>query len=112
MTTMAKNLRKLRKAAGLTQPELARRAGVSQQLISQIERGINRTTKELPQIASALGVQVHAIDESFILPLVAPAPEDRTRLEAAIAQLLTLSGERQETVVRVIESLSSDKSHE
>ncbi len=50
---------------GLSQAGLAAKAGVSQQLISQLERGVNTTTKELPAIAYALGVAVHEIDEDY-----------------------------------------------
>ena len=62
---IAQNLRRLRKAAKLSQEALAKKAGGSQQLISQIEREVNSSTKELPDLARALGVAVDAIDESF-----------------------------------------------
>lgn len=62
---IAENLKRLRLEAGLSQPELAKRAGVSQQLISQIERGTNRTTKELPRLARALGKPVQEIDPTY-----------------------------------------------
>ena len=45
MGTLAENLKAARDAAGLSQPELARAAKVSQQLISQIERGVNLSAK-------------------------------------------------------------------
>lgn len=60
------NLKALRASQGLSQPELARRANVSQQLISQLEGGKNLTTKYLSQIARALGVSVGEIDENFV----------------------------------------------
>lgn len=64
---IAENLVRLRKAAKppLSQPELAKKAGVSQQLISQIENNKNTSTKYLPQIARALSVSVYEIDENF-----------------------------------------------
>lgn len=52
------NVRRLRKAIGLTQPALAKKAKCSQTTISDIERGRNTTSKELPAIAKALGVTV------------------------------------------------------
>ena len=61
------NLKRLREERRLSQPRLAELAGVTQQLISQLERGENLTTRKLPQIARALGVQPHAIDESYSL---------------------------------------------
>lgn len=40
-------------------------AGVSQQLISQLERGENASTKELPDLARALKKSVYEIDPKF-----------------------------------------------
>lgn len=53
--SLKENVINARIEAGLSQPELAKAAGVSQQLISQIEAGVNQTTRKLPQIAKALG---------------------------------------------------------
>jgi transcriptional regulator with XRE-family HTH domain len=66
MATIAQNLKRLRKAAHLSQDKLAELAGVTQQLISQIESGKNATTKELPAIAHALHVSVAEIDEAYM----------------------------------------------
>lgn len=63
--SIAKNLRRLRKQAKLTQPALAKATGVSQQLISQLETGKNFSTTELPALARALGVRVSDIDEDY-----------------------------------------------
>lgn len=63
--SIANNIRRYREALSLSQPQLAQRAGVSQQLISQIERGENTTTKKLPQIARALEVPMTLLDPSF-----------------------------------------------
>ncbi|WP_162784725.1 helix-turn-helix domain-containing protein [Paracoccus suum] len=49
----------------MSQAELARRAKVSQQLISQLERDAPTSTKKLPDIAAALGVQASDIDRRF-----------------------------------------------
>lgn len=62
---IAENLKRLRSAAGLSQAGLAKKAGVAQQLISQIESGKNTTTKYLPRIATALGARVEEIDPQF-----------------------------------------------
>lgn len=59
------NIKRLRESKGWKQPDLARASGVSQQLVSQIERGINRSTKHLPALARALGVTVPEIDPSY-----------------------------------------------
>lgn len=59
------NLKRLRKAAKLSQVDLARESGVSQQLISRLESGVDQTSKKLPELARALGVPPHEIDENF-----------------------------------------------
>lgn len=59
------NIKALRKREGLSQPELAKKAKVSQQLLSQLENGKNLTTKKLPQIARALNATVEEIDPNF-----------------------------------------------
>jgi transcriptional regulator with XRE-family HTH domain len=63
--TIAENLKRHRDEAGLSQNQLAKLAGVSQQLISQLERGANDATTKLPRIAKALGVAVEAIDPAY-----------------------------------------------
>lgn len=68
MTSIGDNLRRLRNASGLSQGSLAALSGVSQQLISQIERGENETTKELPALALALGCRIGDLDESYAEP--------------------------------------------
>jgi transcriptional regulator with XRE-family HTH domain len=75
---IAENLLRLRKRARLSQTKLAAKADVSQQLISQIERDENVTTKKLPELAKALGVSVFEIDPNFSpddLPADAKASE-------------------------------------
>jgi transcriptional regulator with XRE-family HTH domain len=59
------NLTRLRKEKGLSQTELARVSGVSQQLISQIERGENFSTKHLPELARALDVAISELDPRY-----------------------------------------------
>jgi len=54
-------IREIRKARGLRQHELAKRAGLSQTTISDLERGRNVSSTELPQLARALGVAVEEL---------------------------------------------------
>lgn len=73
-------VRKLREAAGLTQAQLAEKAGCTQPTISGIENGSDTTTTTLRLIATALGcdvVDLYERDE----PPVEPSTED----SAAIA---------------------------
>jgi len=62
---VGKNLKRIRKDKGVSQVDLAKAAGVSQQLISQIEGGKNVTTNRLPEIASVLGCEVWDIDPKY-----------------------------------------------
>lgn len=92
--TIAANIRKLRKKAKLSQAELGRRAGVAQQLISQIENGVNQDTKKLPEIAIALGCRVEEIDPDFYL-----LPDDSSRQDI-VARFKSLLATDDETVLR------------
>lgn len=71
--SIANNLKSLRKAKKLSQPRLADLSGVSQQLISQIENGVNTTTKRLPELARAMGVSVAEIDPNYVAAEAPPA---------------------------------------
>lgn len=56
MNTIADRLKAAREDAGLTQPELAAKAHVSQGTIGNIETGLRKRPRELLSIAQALGV--------------------------------------------------------
>ncbi len=54
---VGRNAARLRGAAGLTQERLAEKSGLSQQYISDLERGLcNPTIVTLYELATALGV--------------------------------------------------------
>lgn len=55
-------LKRAREEAGLSQTALARRAGVSQQAIGEIERGAVRSSKSIYKIAAALNVSPSVLD--------------------------------------------------
>lgn len=69
-----------RKRKGMSQPQLARAAGCSQQLIAAIEKGDQASTKFLPQLALALDVAPGDLDSSWAAvagsqtPPVPPGP--------------------------------------
>lgn len=65
MNDISSKIRTLRAEALLSQGGLAAKAGVSQQLVSQLERGENTSTKHLPKLARALGVDVGDLDPAF-----------------------------------------------
>jgi transcriptional regulator with XRE-family HTH domain len=59
---VARNLRRLRRNGGLTQEELADRAGLNRNYIGMIEREENAPTVDaLEQIAGALGIDPVAL---------------------------------------------------
>ena len=60
MSTLSKNLRKLRKKKGLSQEKLARLADVANNTIIKIEAGKNKnpTLDTLKKIAKVLGISV------------------------------------------------------
>jgi len=58
MTTIAKRVQSKRSELGLTQAELAERAGTSQQAIEQLENGKTKRPRYLPELARALGCEI------------------------------------------------------
>ncbi len=54
-------LKAWRKYLGLTQKELAERAGVTQSAISQLERSRNHHTETLEKLARAMGLRVEQL---------------------------------------------------
>lgn len=59
--SVGEKVRRLRKARGLSQADLSSISGISQTTISDLERGRNETSKELPAIAAALRVSVEEL---------------------------------------------------
>lgn len=58
-------LKRLREAKGLTQPEVARRAGITDEYVSMLESGVRRNPSlaVLIRIAKVLGVSVSELLE-------------------------------------------------
>jgi len=91
-------LRHLRKARGLSQPELAAATGVDQATISLIETGRRKPQLEtLEKLAPALGVDVRDFfpRSSPTLPLFEPQPAERVSLAnvTSVRQRATLEAE-------------------
>ncbi len=61
MKTLAENIQRLRKAAGITQDELGKKVGVSMQAVSRWENGGLPDAELLPDIASALQTSIDAL---------------------------------------------------
>lgn len=81
-----------RVAAGLSQSRLAKVAGVSQQLIGEIEAGRSRTTKSIYKIAEALNIKAYELDDE----IPAPGPD----WDNAVNELRELSPEEQEFALK------------
>lgn len=65
MDSVGSRIKALREAKGLSQAALARMAKVSQPVIANLEIEQQVSTKRLPEIAAALGVDVSALDPRF-----------------------------------------------
>ncbi len=85
-TSFGALLRRYRMAAGLTQEELAERAGLSVRTVSDLERGVNRSPRKdtLPLLASALGLSV---EESSLLETAARRLKNAERAPTALNPL-------------------------
>lgn len=89
--SIADNLPRLRKAKGLSQVALANKAGVSQQLISRLESGVDLTSKKLPELARALEVSVYEIDEAYTPDAIKDPIETDAEILAFLARITDLS---------------------
>jgi phage repressor protein C with HTH and peptisase S24 domain len=73
--TLKENIRRLRQLKDWTQEELARRAGVSQQSIEDIESGRTKRPRAIHEIAAALGTHVEVLDpERFKRSVIEKVP--------------------------------------
>src|SRR3954469_9408998 len=73
--TFGVRLKELREKAGLTQPELAERAGMNRFGIAKLEQGVREPTWATVQaLARALGVNCTAFEET-VSPPAAEEPE-------------------------------------
>jgi len=78
--TIGSRIREQRTALGLSQLALASRAGVTQGLIAQIERGDNKGSKHIVAISRALGVSAEWLADGTGAPPGPPSGRDfRTR---------------------------------
>lgn len=92
-------LKAIRGERQISQSGLAKAAGVSQQLIGEIERGAVRTTKHIYRIAKALNVPASDLDTSV------PKPAAMGEIESQLAEL------DDDDRAYVIERLKADIAH-
>ncbi len=114
-------LKHARRLSGLTQTELAEKAGIAQASISEIERGLSRTSGHLVKIAQICGVSPLWLAEG-VGSIPAPTEagyalvgEDIQRLSAAdmVRQMLekTGSGLSEEARNRLLQAAEETDSH-
>lgn len=66
MTTLGENLKKIRKAKKMTQIQLAKKSGVKQSVISDLETGNAKSTGFILELANALGVTAEELKKGII----------------------------------------------
>ncbi len=87
MLALSENIRRLRRAAGLSQEELAGRLGVSRQSISLWEQGVtNPTVENIYAMAEVLGVSFNELMAAPADP--APASEGETVTARSFEELM------------------------
>lgn len=67
MSVKGGEIKAAREKMGITQAELAARAGTNQQTIDRIERGLTRLSKYMPEIRVALGLPAYEEPEESLL---------------------------------------------
>src|SRR5437870_5413822 len=99
-------VRRNRRAAGLTQEQLARRLGTTQSVVARLERpGANPTVDSLDRVLRATGRRLRlasepsrsSVDESLIRKHLELSPKDRLALLEAMyeeARVIAAAGER------------------
>lgn len=65
-----------RKRAGLTQAELARRAGVSQSFVARVERGRDARLSTMRRLYEAMGLRMLIVPLSTVLPPPPHQPQE------------------------------------
>src|SRR5262245_9072238 len=98
-TSFGTSLRRQRIAAGLTQEELADRAGLSARGIQDLERGVRRTPhpETVRRLAAALGRATEPVPTARLPhtpnPLIGREPDVRAVVDAlGTSRLVTLTG--------------------
>lgn len=87
--TLGERLRIAREHAKLTQPELAERSRVSQQMISKLERGLSKETAGIVALAVACGVRSEWLDKEAWPMVDEPEPDPEVLKLARAIQALS-----------------------
>lgn len=95
-------IRAYRTAAGISQEELAFKAGISPAHLGQIERGVKRPNVEtVEKLARSLGVPMSVLFEAES----APEEESSVTLNKIMAQLSSMPESQQKDVLKMIRIL-------
>jgi transcriptional regulator with XRE-family HTH domain len=88
---MGNLIRRLRKASGMSQMQLADQIGVSYQQVQKYEKGVNRlSVSRLKQVSDALGVSVATFLDEIETPKVSDTHSRYSGLTSDEAKLLML----------------------
>lgn len=100
--TFAENVKRYRKERGWSQGQLAEKAGLSQQLISQVENGVNQSmsVEKLAALAKALDKLIVQLDPS-LAPVLSSEEEEIGR------RVLGLSPDRKERMLGNLSDLEA-----
>jgi transcriptional regulator with XRE-family HTH domain len=105
MINISKRIKKIRKQKGLSQTELGKRIGVSQQVISNYERNIREPDIEtLLKIAGALEVSLEML---VIEKPIKPENMTSRALQKRFERIKKLSPEKQKAFMTFVDALSS-----
>ena len=105
MISMSERIKKIRKQKGLSQTELGERIGVSQQVITNYERGIREPSIEmLLKISGALNISIeNLIGEKPIKP----NDETSRALQKRFEQIKKLPPEKQKAFITMVDAFTS-----
>ena len=102
---MNDRIRKIRKQKGITQIELGNRIGVSQQVITNYERGIREPNIEtLLKIAGALDISLETLIGK---KTIKPDEQTSRALQKRFEQIKKLPPEKQKAFITFVDALSA-----
>ena len=107
---LAKNLKKHRKRLGITQPELAERAGLSTNYLGMIEVARNFPTADvLERLATALGIKSNELFSVSDSPEIAMEQLQQSILDSMDRVYQTTAKNLEKVVIDTIEKTITDK---
>lgn len=103
-------IKKRRKALGISQMKLASKIGVSFQQIQKYEKGVNKISVErIQQIAEALGTSVQTFFEHEEAPLVSESPDKYYLHRERIEDISLPLSQEEITLLRLFQKIDNRK---